>query len=117
VCRTAARHVSRLRRLGGGGGGGQNLGQDLVYSTKNRILTGGATILKIGVQNNAASELFLVCTPTCDILGYIYLVANEVKKFCQMNLFGKGKKAVCEQVPPPAMCLTTTAAAAAAAAA
>jgi len=56
---------------------------------------GGATILRIGVYNN-------VCTCTCDILRYINLIANEVKKIkknCQINLFG-GKKAVWGQLLP-----------------
>jgi len=54
------------------GGRPKFLGEGKTYCTQLRItITGGATILKTGVENNAASEanIFLVCIPICDILG------------------------------------------------
>ena len=58
------------------GGRPKFLGEGKTYCTQLRItITGGATILKTGVENIKQccerSEHFLVCIPICDILGYI----------------------------------------------
>jgi len=89
-------HVSRLCRLGGGQ---SFMGRQLLLVSVGVHAMGDATILRVGVQNNAASgasRIFFVCTPTCDILDT--LVANEVDKNLS-NKFVGGNKSVWRQLP------------------
>ena len=67
--------------------------------------------MKTGVQNNAVSlwakraEIFFWFVPPI-VTFWGTLVANEVKKFFQMNLFG-GKTAVWRAIAPRATFLAT----------
>jgi len=55
------------------------------------VVTGSTIILRMGIQTILRverTEKFLIYTPTCD---KDTLVANEVRKDCQINLLGDYK--------------------------